>query len=152
MAAEPEDLPAGPLRDIAYRFPADTRALMSPLEMRLRAEYVHELQSRAASEPPGKAERTIGLAEKVIRSLSDYSFSAVQIELSDALAGASRRGDSQAAYEAMAELRALDAKNPRVPADRVVAHAKGVVVQAIENKLTIPPPPASNVFRRKRRG
>jgi hypothetical protein len=149
--ADVEQLPAE-LRVIARRIDGAAVALMSQIELRLRCEYVLELQSRADNEPPDKAGRTRKLAERVIHSLSDYSFSKKQAELSDALADASRRQDMGGAHAAMAELRALEARNPRIPRERVMGHATGVIVQAVEAKLTIPPPPKSRIFNRKRKG
>ena len=131
------EIPAGPLRDIAYRIPADTLAAMSPIEAECRASYVHELQSRADSEPSDKAARTRKLAEKVIRSVSSQSYSAHYARLSRELSEANLRGDSPAAYEAYAALRQLERDNPPVPAPRVVAHANAVVVRELD-KLKIP--------------
>lgn len=144
MAAEPEDIPAGPLRDIAWRVPGECRANMSsPLELQLRCEYVHELQSRAANEPPDKAERTRKLAEKVIHSASDYTFSANQADLSARLADAHHRQDSQAAFAALQDLNSLAHKHPRVPAERALGHDAAVVSRELD-RLSIPPVPARN--------
>jgi hypothetical protein len=147
MSAEPESIPAGPLQDIAFRVPADTRAMMGTLELRLRCEWVHELQSRAASEPPDKAERTRKLAERVIRSFSDYSYSAAQIELSGALADAHRRGDSQGAVLALQDLRGLEHSHPRLPPERAVGHAAGVIAKAAD-RLSMPERRHSRLFSR----
>ena len=91
--ASVEDVPVD-LRAIARRIPGETLAMMTPTEAALRCRNIHELQSRAANEPPDKAGRTRKLAEKVLRSVSDYSYSATQADLSEALADANRRGDS----------------------------------------------------------
>jgi hypothetical protein len=150
MAAEPEEIPAGPLRDIAYRVSADTRAVMSVLELRLRCEWVWELECRALNEEPEKAQRTRRLAEKALKSLSDYSYSQAQMELSEALADAQRRQDAQGAALALQNLNALEHRHPRVPADRVIGHAAEVVVKAAESRLSIPSSPKSRLFFRNR--
>jgi hypothetical protein len=149
MAADPQDIPEGTLRDIAYRVPADCRAMQSTLELQLRCEWVHELQCRAASEPPDKAERTLKLAEKVIRSLSDYSYSAEQADLSAALTAAQQRQDSQGTALALQDLNALSHRHPRLPTERAVAHAAGVVAKEID-RPSIPSAPYSRLFRGSR--
>ena len=150
--AEPEEILAGPLRDIAYRVPAECRSNMSSvLELRLRCEYVHDLQSRAANESPDKAERTKRLAERVIRSLSDYSFSAAQADLSERLSDAYRRGDTQGAAEAQMELNSLAHKNPRVPDERVMAQAAAVVGREFDRLAAVPPAPRNHLWNRRRK-
>jgi hypothetical protein len=149
--AEVEALPDD-LKPIGRRISGQTVALMSQAELLLRAEYVHELESRATSEPPDKAQRTRKLAEQVIRSLSDFSFSAAQAELSAAVADAQRRGDDRGAFEALAGLRALEHQNPRLPLERINAYAAGVAIKTIERKVSAPIPPrvGSRLFSRKK--
>lgn len=144
-----QDVEAGPLREIAYRIPGVILATMEPLEARLRCSWIHDLQSRAANEPPDKAQRTRKLAERVIVSMSDYEFSAAQAELSQAMTDAKRRGDDRAAFEALSDLRGLEARHPRVPEERTMAHAAAVLGRAMERKLTIPARTGSRLFSRR---
>ena len=150
--AEIDDVPDGPLRDIAYRIPADCRCNMSALEMRLRCEYVHELLSRAQNELPDKAERTRKLAERVIRSLSDYSYSAASLDLSDRLADCYRRQDQQGAAVAQMELNSLAHRHPRVPMERIAAEATAIVGREIERQQAmVPPVPREHLWNRRGR-
>jgi hypothetical protein len=136
-------VPAGPLRDLAWRVPADCRANMAAAELLIRVEYVHDLLGRAASGPEHKAERTRKLAEKALKSLSADAYNGEYAKLTRELADANLKGDSRAAYEAYTALRQLERANPPVPAERVVAMAAAAVSQEID-RLKIPPAPARN--------
>jgi hypothetical protein len=149
--ADIEALPAD-LRPIGRRIDGATRASMEQLELQLRCEWVLDLESRALSENPDKALRTRKLAERAIRSLSDYAYSKAQMELSDAMADASRRQDTAGAYKAMTELRALETSNPRLPHERLSGHAMAAVGNAIEAKIKIPPPPSGHSWARRKFG
>ena len=146
--AEIDDVADGALKDIALRVPANVRINMSGLELRLRCEYVHDLQSRAQNEPPEKAERTRKLAEKVIHSLSDYSYSKAQMELSGQLMDAQRRQDSQAAAEAYMGLNSLAHREPRLPEKRLAAEASALMARGFDQAV-VPPVPREHLFNRR---
>jgi hypothetical protein len=146
--ADVDSLPVE-LRVIARRIDGGTVAVMSQMELQLRCEYVLELQSRAASEPPDKAERTRKLAERVVCSLSDYTFSEEQAKLSGRISAAQLEGDNRAAADAWRELNGLRARHPRVPAERVMGHAVAVVAKVAEDRLKLPPPVSSRLFGRR---
>jgi len=142
------------LRPVARRIPGETVALMEQAELELRAGYVADLLARAESEEPRKALRTRKLAERVIHSTSDYTFSRDHAELSSALADASRRADSNGAYEAFLELKALEKDNPRVPVQWVLSHQVAPALARLADepeKFRLPPLPGGNLFSRNRR-
>jgi hypothetical protein len=147
MAAEVEQMPDD-LRATARRIPADCMANMTMTEAVIRATYCHDLISRSASESPDRAKHTLRLAEKVLKSLSADAYNAEYSRLSRELADANKRGDSPAAYEAYSALRQLERDNPRIPDERVLAHAAGVIAKAAEERLAIPPVRQSRIFNR----
>ena len=87
--------------------------------------------------------------------MSDYGFHEALSELDGRLADAQRRGDDQAAYEALMESNTLRAREPRLPMERVMSHAAGVVAKTVEGrqaKVRIPPPVPSRLWNKRKRG
>jgi hypothetical protein len=139
------------LKPVAVLVPAVTVAMMGTLELRLRAEWLLELQSRMAVEPPEKAERTGRLMKRAARSMSDAAFSDGLAEISGRVSEARQRGDSQGIAHLLAEARHLEQQNPRLPVDRLTGHAAGVAMKITESKLPpIPSPAKSRLFSRNR--
>lgn len=146
-----DDLPDF-LKPVAILIPGETIALMERIELRLRAEWLLELQARMAGEPLDKAQRTGRFIKRVARSKSDFAYSADQAAISERLADARQRGDTQAVAHLLAEARMLEQEHPRVPLDRVTGYAAGVAMKLTEGGLPpIPPRRYSRLFDRKTR-
>jgi hypothetical protein len=148
--ADPEEIPAS-LHLIAHRIPEDTRANLTPLEMRIRCEAVLEVQGLAdASRDPSRAERLGKKAERMIKAMSPDAYAAALRELEEAMADANKRGDTAAAYQVLTEIHQLQRNHPQPEAERYMKAAIAAVSQEVDRKLTIPPRTGSRLFSRKR--
>ena len=157
--ATPEEIPPA-LAQIAYRIPEDIRSAMSDTDLRIRAEFVLELNGQAdAAGSEGRARSLRRKAERVLRSMPPSVYVDELSRLQEEMAEANRGGESRRALALLEEIRQLELQHPQPPAEMyrnaIVSALTGEVDRIAKSLPPIPPAPQVNVFTRrsgKRRG
>jgi phosphoketolase len=116
--AEVEDAPLD-LRNLARLIPPLQRVLMSPVELRLRCEYVAEVLGQAEFASERQATSLRRKAKKHLESMSLRSLADAEASLQQEISAAVRDGDERRAAYLRMEIEDLRRRNPQLPDDRI---------------------------------
>lgn len=151
--ATPEDVPG--LETLAYRVPEDVRASMSADDLRIRCQYVLDLEAKAdMADSEGRSRNLRRRAEKALKACSPSTYADEHSRLDDELAKASRGGEDRRAMAILEEIHHLERDHPQPPAqfyrNAIMAALMGEVDRIAAKPPPIPPLPESkNTFTRR---